>query len=49
MYIVIECWPDPKQATIVVDPESGENKVFTEKVDAEHECDDCQEGLVLQI
>jgi hypothetical protein len=48
-FLVVELWPDPESARIVVDPESGKNLVFPNQATAQAEADQCQEGRVVSI
>ena len=48
-FIVIEVWPDLREAAIVVDPESGSNQVFQTREAAQTEADQCQNGKVVEI
>lgn len=47
-YIVIELFPEPALATIVVN-EDGTNKIFDSYEEAKQECNDCQDGLIVEI
>ena len=47
-FIVIELFPEPESAAIVVN-EDGTNKIFTSYEEAKQECDDCQDGLIVEI
>ncbi len=47
-YIVIEKFGGAEYAIIVTD-ENGNNKVFTDKVEAQKEADDCQDGIVVKL
>jgi hypothetical protein len=49
MYIVIECWPDAEHAEIVSVPETGWNKTFDTREEAQEEVDDCQNGIIIEI
>jgi hypothetical protein len=49
MFIVIETWPDPESATVVVDPESGKTRVFKTREEAQAEADQCQDGIVVAV
>ena len=45
-YIVIENFHDP---IVVVDPETGEAKIFADLPSAEAEAAECQEGIVVPL
>ena len=45
-YIVIENFHDP---IVVVDPETGEARIFTDLPSAEAEAAECQEGIVVPL
>ncbi len=47
-YIVIEAFGGAESAVIVTD-ESGENKIFDSKADAEAEAAACQDGIVVEL
>ena len=47
-YIVLETHGGAEYAIIVTD-EDGNNKVFDDFDDAQHEADDCQDGIVVEI
>ena len=47
-YIVIETHGGAVYAIIVTD-ENGENKVFDDKIEAEAEAADCQDGIVIEL
>lgn len=48
MYIVIEKFGGAEYASIVTD-ENGNNKVFENKVDAQEEANECQDGIVVEL
>lgn len=48
MWIVIEMFPSPEQATIVCN-EDGTNKVFNDEFEAKEEADNCQEGRIIEV
>jgi len=49
MFIVIETWPDPESACVVVDPESGKTLTFKTREEAQAEADQCQAGKVVEV
>lgn len=49
MFIVLELFPDAEQATIVVVPETGWNKIFETEDDAQIEAANCQNGIVIEV
>lgn len=49
MYIVVEKFPCPELAAIVTDPDTGENMVFATYTEAENECDNLQDGVIVEI
>lgn len=48
-YLVIELFPCPEMATIVTNPDTGENMVFGTYGSAQIECDECQDGIIVEI
>lgn len=48
MYIVIETHGGAEYASIVTD-EDGHNKVFDTKEEAQEECDELQDGIIVEI
>ena len=49
MYIVIETWPDIESAMIVMNQETGVNKIFKTPIEAEEEKENCQKGIIVKI
>ena len=49
MYIVIEAFPDPTHAAIVVDPDTGLNLVYHDQEIAQMEANECQDGVVVEV
>ena len=47
-YIVIDCFGGAEYAMVVTD-ESGNNKVFNTKAEADAEAKECQDGRVVKI
>ncbi len=49
MYIIVECFPCPEMATLVTDPETGENMVFEYRQDAADEAGKLQDGKIVEL
>jgi len=49
MFLVIELWPGPEVASIVVDEMSGKNKIFEDRELAERGRKKCQNGIIVEF
>jgi len=48
-FLVIENWPSLEEAAIVVDQDTGKNKIFVSREQAETERLECQNGVIVEV